>query len=312
MRQVDRTRVAAPAILTDPNAAGLLELKEARKHYARRPADPKRRKKFKAYEFAAYKDKQVKAALRQLFFGKCAYCETYFESAEPVDIEHYRPKGAVSGCPDHPGYWWLAMDWTNLLPSCIDCNRKRGQTAATERMTMADLERLLSQEEADDSSGKKDTFPTADNKWVSAEGPTDSEKPLLIDPTRDNPVNHLRWPTDPNVQVSVVLPTDQNGKQDPRGVWSIGVYGLNRLGLVQERTRLLNKMRVERSKIFRFLEMAKTTTDAQTARGLEQMAVDGARGLRDWCESKEPYSAMVNVFVDELDRDLRAALKLRP
>ncbi|MEF9674035.1 hypothetical protein QNM99_25505 [Pseudomonas sp. PCH446] len=44
-----------------------------------------------------------------------------------MDVEHYRPKGAVSEDASHPGYWWVAMDWDNLLPSCIDCNRKRKQ-----------------------------------------------------------------------------------------------------------------------------------------------------------------------------------------
>jgi hypothetical protein len=26
---------------------------------------------------------------------------------------------------EHPGYYWLAYEWTNLLPSCYDCNSFR-------------------------------------------------------------------------------------------------------------------------------------------------------------------------------------------
>jgi uncharacterized protein (TIGR02646 family) len=267
--------------------------------------------KFKTFAFEVYKHADVKTALRQLFLGKCAYCETYFESNAPVDVEHYRPKAAVSDDDDHPGYWWLAMEWTNLLPSCIDCNRKRKQTAATLQMTMADIERMLAEaaRAADLSSGKKDSFPTEDNRWVRGEGPIDTERPLLLDPTRDDPAAHMRWPID--AEISVVLPTNKAGQESPRGVASIAVYGLNRLGLVQERTRLFNKMRKKRSDIFDYLEMADTTTDAQMAKRLDQKAVQNAMELRDWCKPQEPYSAMAAAFVERLERDLQEAISRR-
>src|SRR5262245_40081226 len=77
--------------------------------------------------------------LLKLFNGKCAYCETDIESNQPGDVEHFRPKGRVVdeefepirinhpkwGEMDHPGYFWLAYEWDNLFPSCIDCNRYR-------------------------------------------------------------------------------------------------------------------------------------------------------------------------------------------
>src|SRR4051812_22350680 len=98
---------------------------------------------FKAYEEG--KDlvirgsvyKSAKPFLDKLFGGKCAYCEVIIEASHPTEVEHYRPKGAVkdeeeevvtiqtpNGAEDHPGYWWLAYEWNNLLPSCIDCNRR--------------------------------------------------------------------------------------------------------------------------------------------------------------------------------------------
>lgn len=95
------------------------ELGEARAHYAG-PNEG-------SYEFKIYKAAAIKAELDKLFHGKCAYCERFFASGAPVDVEHYRPKGGVEGDTTHRGYWWLAMEWSNLLPSCIDCNRRRGQ-----------------------------------------------------------------------------------------------------------------------------------------------------------------------------------------
>ena len=76
-----------------------------------------------------------------VFFGMCAYCEGAVEAVYVGDAEHYRPKGEVTqrdnhgrevvirspdGSP-HPGYYWLAYDWRNVLPSCYKCNTYRGK-----------------------------------------------------------------------------------------------------------------------------------------------------------------------------------------
>src|SRR5574341_1145443 len=71
---------------------------------------------------------------RGVFFGKCAYCETLIAENHPGDIEHFRPKGRVTDSMGrqlmvqdengeeypHPGYYWLAYDWKNLLLACED------------------------------------------------------------------------------------------------------------------------------------------------------------------------------------------------
>lgn len=62
-----------------------------------------------------YKYQDVKDALRSLYHGKCAYCETYDPSPH---VEHYRPKRG--------GYYWLAYSWDNLIISCSQCNTKKG------------------------------------------------------------------------------------------------------------------------------------------------------------------------------------------
>ena len=62
-----------------------------------------------------YKYQDVKDALRSLYHGKCAYCETYDPSPH---VEHYRPKRG--------GYYWLAYSWDNLIASCSQCNTKKG------------------------------------------------------------------------------------------------------------------------------------------------------------------------------------------
>src|SRR5690606_11272092 len=61
---------------------------------------------------------RVEDQLAKTYLNKCAYCERL----EKADIEHYRPKKSVLG-EAHDGYYWLCYEWTNLLPSCVKCNR---------------------------------------------------------------------------------------------------------------------------------------------------------------------------------------------
>ena len=124
MRFVSRGPKPPPAALGKRGRDKLSEFERVKAHMeATLPPGTKRT----AFEFHAYKADEVKRRLEDLFHGKCAYCESFYAAQAPVDIEHYRPKGAVEDDPDHPGYWWLAMAWENLLPSCIDCNRRRRQ-----------------------------------------------------------------------------------------------------------------------------------------------------------------------------------------
>lgn len=75
------------------------------------------------------------------------------------DVEHYRPFDL---------YWWLAWTWDNLLFACAACNRK---------------------------GGKLDQFPLAEGsvRLAFSEQPPGAERPLLVDPTIDNPREHIRF-----------------------------------------------------------------------------------------------------------------------
>lgn len=149
-----------------------------------------------------YKDKallDVYKCSRGPFFGKCAYCESPVLVSQHGDIEHWRPKRAVSdleGEPvEHPGYYWLAYDWRNLLLSCIACNQK----------------------------WKKTRFPVK-GQHASQPGGESDEQPLLLNPLWDDPEQHLY--------------VDESGVMIPRtdrGHASITVCGLNRQELVTKR-----------------------------------------------------------------------------
>src|SRR4051812_1734670 len=59
--------------------------------------------------------------LEDLGKGKCAYCESPLGMEVAGGSDHFRPIRSVAEHPDHPGYYWLAYDWDNLLPACGMC-----------------------------------------------------------------------------------------------------------------------------------------------------------------------------------------------
>ena len=103
---------------------------------------------------------EVKDFLYESQHRKCCYCERNRDKKE-FDVEHFRPKGKVKEAEKtHPGYWWLAYDWENLLIACKTCNQK-----------------------------KSTHFPLKDEKNRAYLEDTDlgKEVPILINPLKENP-----------------------------------------------------------------------------------------------------------------------------
>lgn len=153
---------------------------------------------------------------------KCAYCEAMLtDVVRKGDVEHYRPKGRVrdergnivrtanaAGVDeDHPGYYWLAYDWRNLLPACPACNRRACDTPSGQQ------------------TGKGEIFPTLDGWWATKPEDIDKEQPALLNPYFDDPNEHLVF----DVSTGIV------GYKTRRGKITIQVLGLNRDGLPEAR-----------------------------------------------------------------------------
>lgn len=185
-------------------------------------------------KFSAYSDATVKSALNDLFGCKCAYCESYYGATMPVDVEHFRPKGEVvdsAGNSHFPGYWFLASTWTNLLPSCIDCNRRRGHKVDGETQKY----------------GKECLFPLQPlGVYATNLAGIAHESALLLNPTESNPDNHLRFTqivTPGGKKESIVKASqDAAGNVCPKGKASIEVFGLNRPKLCEARNQQLRQL----------------------------------------------------------------------
>lgn len=209
---VDRTSVPNP--LQDPTLAG-----KAAQEFVRARADIDRGVPQRRLQFTVYQRQEVKVALNTLFHGKCAYCETPLVSAIG-DIEQFRPKAGVSEAPDHPGYWWLANSWENLLIACQYCNRISKAEAGADGHSVA--------------IGKHNRFPLMNEskRAYTPEANLSLEQPLLLDPTVDDPTPHLTFSHDGHV----FSDTD-------RGNVTISILGLNRLHLVEQRRRTATRYR---------------------------------------------------------------------
>ena len=157
------------------------------------------------------------------FAGKCAYCESKIAATSWGDADHWRPKGAVTvpGKDDdgvaarvaHPGYYWLAYSWRNLLPACQRCN----------------------------TQGKGTLFPVAAMHVATrTDGPTpdvldDLEHPLLLHAIfGERPEHHIRFDT-----FGEAVPV----RGSELGKLSIKVFGLNRGSLAADRRMEQDKAR---------------------------------------------------------------------
>lgn len=279
--------------------------------------------------FNVYKHTSVEERLHELFHGKCAYCESFYFSTAPVDTEHFRPKGRLQEDADHGGYWWLAATWDNLLPSCIHCNRRSGHVVVQLSAQMLQLVKEGSQGSGQPlfQSGKHDSFPILGKRATESAPDYYAEYPLLLDPSRDNPSEHLRFHIDRENLIGLILPKhhdaaglpigDVEGAKDElkaeiikaradkvsvRGAVSIHTYGLNRLGLVQDRTRVLRHLVFLEWMIKELCSLMSELDDEEAAaHPNNQRIINRLRNLRDHLlqQMKEmgrpeaPYSVMV-------------------
>jgi hypothetical protein len=134
--------------------------------------------------------------LNESYHYKCAYCERIYK----LDVEHYRPKAEVrdeqnqivqvidnaGNMINHPGYYWLCYEWSNLLPSCISCNREGGKVSKFPTMHHYEFEPLFAPPPVLDYSA-----------CHSGNNPLLTELPYLLNPEIDDPVPCFEFVIDP-------------------------------------------------------------------------------------------------------------------
>lgn len=198
MRSLSRPDVRVPT-LDDHGIAGRRRLS----HRAEYDADGSIPKAFEDY----WNNADVRGLLHAMQAHVCAYCGL---EDRTLDVEHFRPKGAVQGDDNSRGYWWLAYEASNYFLGCPACNQKRKGTkfplaGAAHRVTY-DTRHLLPVEER-----------------------------VLIDPVEDHPVErwfHLEW-SDPTCTLLPAPELDENQRRRVTEV--IDLFNLNMDATVRKR-----------------------------------------------------------------------------
>jgi len=125
-----------------------------------------------------YGDETVKKELAEIYHGKCGYCETKLGLEAFPTVDHYRPKKKIkdycAGKYISNGYYWLACEWSNLIPACVKCNTSKSSFFPLEN----EAERMDAPNQA------RHEF-RADSPAFMA------EHPLLIHPEIDEPERHF-------------------------------------------------------------------------------------------------------------------------
>ena len=195
---------------------------------------------------------------------KCAYCESPITATHPGDVEHYRPKGRIRDSDGkiapHPGYWWLAYQWENLLPSCIDCNRRRSHGDEREM------------------AGKADYFVIRGQRAYEPDDDLDLEQPELLDPTEPEFVTeeHLEF-----------LPSGEVKPRSARGEHTCKLLGLNvREALKGERERAYTEAQLALAEFFAAVNFAARQPELARA-----ILAKPHQKVSDIWNRKTPYTA---------------------
>ena len=217
----------------------------------------------------------VKTALLGIYNHCCAFCES--RVGKYSDVEHFRPKHAITEANiegtevNTEGYYWLAVEWSNLLIACPDCNRDYKNNHFPIAGT-----RVTSPLDVDFNDNTSVTEFFSRNHIRSTE--LQAEKPLLLHPVLDNPDGYLVFQMDGTV-------TAKNG--NIRGQTSIKRYGLSdwekREILIQDRKKIVKRVRKEV-----YHAVNNYINDTRLYQDLSKIHLELIRELRE----KEPFSAV--------------------
>lgn len=166
-----------------------------------------------------YGPAEVKTLLEGIYHEKCAYCESTVKQVASLQVEHYRPKNGVSDDETHPGYFWLSVEWSNLVLGCPACN---GQGAKGNKFPISGV-RVLEQNPFDENGNLASHFLKANRS------PLLDEMPHLLHPEIDEPKEHLKFTAFANIEWKT-----------ERGEKTIEICKLNRDPLILARQTVVN------------------------------------------------------------------------
>lgn len=151
-----------------------------------------------------YKKRDIKSALNDIYYGKCAFCEQIIEQSQ---VEHYRPKSK---------YHWLVYSWDNLLLACGTCNQGKGTHFDLNNEKVEFVNNEVNVRNINTSSADYDI----------------AEQPLMINPEVTEPLGFISF------QKDGLITSD-----DERFSYTIDKCSIDRVYLNDQRRKLLDDFR---------------------------------------------------------------------
>lgn len=233
-----------------------------------------------------------------VFHNKCAYCESTL-TANPGDTEHFRPKNSVrvrrpDGTFDvvkvvdedgeeipHPGYFWLAYHWQNLLPSCKYCNSGGGKND----LFPVRKAHVAAWRAKDDNEVPLTEWITQSLKWPDIYYPEPRdldliEKRILLHPVLDNPEEYICFDTEG-------LAKEWCGSEE--GKKSIEVFNLN-----EDTKRDARRTAQDEARRFYALDIVGIRVDK-----LDDLKRAAESFFNDYYDGPKPYAAAVFDFLHD-------------
>jgi uncharacterized protein (TIGR02646 family) len=154
--------------------------------------------------------KKSRSKLEELYFEKCAYCETEYLKNTDTWVEHYRPQSV---------YYWLAYEWSNLIPTCPKCNRIKKA-----KFPLINSQNRIVSPPVRDGRLDKEKCKADCNELIG-------ELPYVLHPEIDNPEEFLDFELDKNKKGIEITGIDILG----RGKNTTEICNLNRESLMLDR-----------------------------------------------------------------------------
>lgn len=228
MRHVERSSVEPPQFFLGGDVARLRQDQASHFSYG---SDMRSQRRVETGR--GYIEKGISSDLRDLFLGKCAYCEQHASSARPYA---FRPPTEAEPVRDrstsHLYYMWLSLSWDNWLWVCADCWPDReswfGVEGKRAELPSAEMMEAFALPDETFTQGLLQTFPNLERgqsflrpSWPDFGPVSDSRKKesnLLLDPTEDRRL----WRSLGVAQNGAIFPISK------RGVETISHFKLDR------------------------------------------------------------------------------------
>lgn len=237
--------------------------------------------------------------LRKLYHNKCAYCESPIvphdnhndtpEIRARFTAEHYRPKTY---------YYWLAYEWSNLLPLCKVCNNDKGDKFPfILKHPYGMTNKMLSLKHPQTIENELDLVKCRVNH-------TDllAENASLLHPEIDEPELYLSFKTDGEIKFLDKKLDEETDEafiiRQKRADDTISTVKLNRFDLHQARLKLINDKKNELDNILTiFFEYAKRIESDTIAVAFFPFLT----GLSKLQEKHQPFSLLGKTIFENFD-----------